>query len=224
LVKNDRRWFVPGVTEVKRDPKYWVDFNAWLVEGGLEIIHEWAHTYVAEHGTVGASDDAPVSDAKDKLILASRSEGQQLVFDLGEAAMRIEREVVLTDREVLEWLAIQRGMNVHDPKLEGLLTIRTQLRDAGMVEVLRHKLEGRRHVAFANQKANDRKEGEQTWQDLTAFRMAPGMVVATMKERRGKLAGTPRTSDVGSRKGCKVGGAIPGPGPFPHRDSDLLQS
>ena len=41
-MKNDRRWFVPGITEVKRDKEYWVDLYAWLVEGGLEIVHEWA--------------------------------------------------------------------------------------------------------------------------------------------------------------------------------------
>jgi hypothetical protein len=188
LVKNDRRWFVPQVTEAKKDSKYWVDFNAWLIDGGLEIIHQWAHDYVAEHGSVGAGDDAPISDAKNELVQSSRSEGQQLVFDLGEAAMRNETEVILTDREVRGWLSGERQMAANDPRLESLLTVRTQLRSAGMVEVARHKLRGVRHVALANQKAVNSTQqaiasmsqatSEGTWQVLVAFMKASREVVA----------------------------------------------
>jgi hypothetical protein len=201
-VKNDRRWFVPGVTEAKRDPAYWVDLNAWLVDGGLEIVHQWAYDYVAEHGAVGPGDDAPVSDAKNRLVQSSRSEGQQLVFDLGEAAMRrdsaevptevtTERDkaVVLTDRNVRAWLAVQRQMSTNDPRLESMLTVRTQLRAAGMAEVAQRKITGFRHVALANKKAveemaktpieqTSRTTYEQAvWNGFMAFKKEPRNVV-----------------------------------------------
>lgn len=95
LVKNDRRWLVPMVTEKKQASAYWVDINAWLVEEGLELIHAWAYKYVEEHGHVGPGDDAPASTAKEKLIKASRSDGQQLVFDLcqrQQEALRSHRQ------------------------------------------------------------------------------------------------------------------------------------
>jgi hypothetical protein len=159
LVKNDRRWFVPGVTETKRDAKYWLDLYAWLIEGGLEVIHEWAYDYVAKHGCVGPGDEAPASAAKERLIQSSRSEGQQLVFDLGAAAMeRDEKDepVVLTDRAVRDWVRQERQLTHNDSTLEGLMTIRTQLNDAGMMEVLQYTRRGARFAVFANQSAIER--------------------------------------------------------------------
>ncbi len=43
LVKNDRRWAIPEVTERKKPKEYWDTLNAWLVSGGLEAIHDWAY-------------------------------------------------------------------------------------------------------------------------------------------------------------------------------------
>jgi hypothetical protein len=37
---GDRRWFIPKVTGIKQQPRYWVSFNEWLIGGGLENIHD----------------------------------------------------------------------------------------------------------------------------------------------------------------------------------------
>ena len=176
LVKNDRRWFVPRVTEKKKTPAYWVEFNAWLVEGGLEIIHDWAHKYVAEHGHVGPGDDAPTSSAKEKLIKASRSDGQQLVFDLGLSVNESEKPYVLTDRTVRVWLCQKRGLNnLSDKTLESHATIRKELRSAGMTELDEVKVMGKRFSVFANSKAIDKArkaaaDGQEAVDDLPTWK------------------------------------------------------
>jgi hypothetical protein len=165
LVKGDRRWFVPKVSMAKQEVNYWVALNDWFVNGGLEIIHQWACDYVAEHGHVGPGDEAPTSEAKDELIKVSRSEGMQMVLDLGEAAMNCKffrdeagkvvttdevQPVVVTDRAIHHWLATTRDLRKNDPNLESLSTIRGMLRQSGMVGVCEYKTIGVRYAAFAN--------------------------------------------------------------------------
>lgn len=175
LVKGDRRWFVPKVTQEKQSPDYWVKFYEWLISGGLEIIHDWAYSCVAGNGSVSPAAEAPISAAKDELVKASRSEGMQMVLDLGEEAMNYKlvrvahgggpyveskpfqikrttevQPVVLTDRAVRTWLATTRKIKVDSPSLEGLLTIRGMLAQSGMTEVTEYKITGMRYMAFGN--------------------------------------------------------------------------
>jgi hypothetical protein len=157
MVKGDRRWFVPKVSEAKPSGGvgYWTELNAWLVSCGLEAVHDWAHDFVQEHGAVGSGDEAPTTMAKERMIETSRSEGQQMVFDLGELVAQSRTPLVVRDREVRSWLGTTRKLFESDPKLESMLTIRTVLKQAGLVEVLPGVTEGRRWVAFANQATLD---------------------------------------------------------------------
>jgi hypothetical protein len=157
LVKGDRRWLVPKVSSNKPGVEYWVGFNEWLITGGLEIIHEWAYDYVAEHGAVSAGDEAPTSDAKNRLIDLSLSEGVPLVLDLVTYAIMTRNEpIVVSDRQVRTWLGLKRnltGRHDEDTKLESRLTIRGLLREAGMTELGEYKSNGVRSFYFASPKA-----------------------------------------------------------------------
>jgi hypothetical protein len=180
LVKNDRRWFVPEVTEEKRDERYWLDLNAWLVGGGLEVIHQWAHEYIESHGAFSDGAIAPVSAAKEELIALSRSEGQQIVFDLGRAAMARKKPTVMWDRDVRAWLASARDINDTDPRLESLLTIREELENAGMKNVRKElanagmkMVQGKPWVALANAAAMALAD----WEKIKLCETAPVMVI-----------------------------------------------
>jgi hypothetical protein len=157
LVKGDRRWAVPKVTEQKRAPSYWIEFYSWLVDGGLEIIHQWAYDYVAEHGGVTTADEPPASEAKEKLIEISRSEGQDMIYELGKAALVTKSAIVLTDQSVRDWLSSERQLTNHaqNAKLESLLTIRKELKDSGMQEITNYKLDGKRFSAWGNPAATE---------------------------------------------------------------------
>lgn len=167
LIKGDRRWFVPKVTQEKQSPDYWVKFNEWLISGGLEIIHDWAYRCVAKNGSVSPAAEAPVSAAKDELVKTSLSEGMQMVLDLGEEAMNYKpykpfvegqpseryeevQPAVITDRDVRIWLAETREIKKDNPNLESLLTIRKMLVQSGLAEVAEYKVMGIRYTAFAN--------------------------------------------------------------------------
>jgi hypothetical protein len=80
LSVDDRRWFVPKVTDEKKNPAYWTKFNLWLEEeGGLGIIKAWAEEFVKKVGPVIRGDDAPWSVLKRQVIEEGYSPGQVLV-------------------------------------------------------------------------------------------------------------------------------------------------
>jgi hypothetical protein len=151
LVAGDRRWAVPKVTGNKKPEQYWIDFNDWLLRGGLECIHGWAYDYVENHSAISAAAEAPASKAKDHIIDVSRSEGQQMAYDLGAAISNSQEPLVVTDKAVREWVATTRGLEKSDPRLESPLTIRTELLNAGLQQVgEEQKTAGKRWRAYGN--------------------------------------------------------------------------
>ena len=80
LSSDDRRWFVPKVTEKKKNTTYWLEFNKWLKEqGGLGIIKQWAIDYVRVNNPVMKGEDAPWGSGKKEVIEEGYSEGQELI-------------------------------------------------------------------------------------------------------------------------------------------------
>ena len=107
-----------------------------------------------KHGAISAAAEAPASKAKDHLIDVSRSEGQQLAYDLGVAVANSETPIILTDRGARNWVAEVRQLATNDPRLETPLTIRTELINAGLQQVgEERKTRGRRWRAYANEAA-----------------------------------------------------------------------
>jgi ribosomal protein S17E len=87
MASEDRRWFVPGVTGSKLPAKYWTDFNEWLGNFGLEMIHHDLIEFARKHGPVSAGDEAPMSAAKRAMIEESKTEGCQLAEALAEKSV-----------------------------------------------------------------------------------------------------------------------------------------
>lgn len=82
LSADDRRWFVPKVTEEVRPRSYWSRLNDWLTnEGGLGIIKAWARQWCLDNAPVEAGATAPTSLAKIAMIDESLSPGLRLVGD-----------------------------------------------------------------------------------------------------------------------------------------------
>jgi hypothetical protein len=149
----DRRWLIPEVTDKLRPSEYWRTFNAWLVDEGLAIIHQWAIEYVEKHGVVADGEHAPMSEMKRRLIEDSQSEGQKLVRQLVEAGFEQikKKQFVFTDRDVRGWVMGHRGMDErHQQNLESLATIRETLTESGLVQLRMGKVRGLRTYFFAN--------------------------------------------------------------------------
>ena len=162
---EDRRWFVPGITEKKKPHSYWVAFNEWLSGDGLSIILHYLTEFAEEpDGYVLPGTDAPTTMAKMDLIEESMSEGQRLVLDLAQLAAERGQganpeKIVLTDRAVLEWVARKRGIEKDHPHMEGLATIASCLKKGGLTMVDRKfKSHGVRFRAFVNFDVTEDKE------------------------------------------------------------------
>lgn len=82
LSADDRRWFVPKVTEEKQESGYWAGLNKWLgEEGGLGIIKRWAGEWLAKNDGVLKGADAPWSETKGEVVTEGYSPGMTLVAD-----------------------------------------------------------------------------------------------------------------------------------------------
>jgi hypothetical protein len=102
LSADDRRWFVPEVTEEKRTKEYWNELNRWLEEGGLGIVLRYCREWLAENAAVERSEAAPWSRQKEAVVKEGYSPGMTLVsefLDQVEDAMRQDRP------ETRDWLA-----------------------------------------------------------------------------------------------------------------------
>jgi hypothetical protein len=154
LDDGDRRWLVPRVVEEQRSEGWWKEFYAWLNGDGLPTIAAWAEAYVVKYGAVRTGEHAPMTTAKEDVIAESRSDGQRLAFELAQAAMAQQRQIVLRVDEVRAWVARERSMEINDHRVEKLRTLRKALRDGGMIGPLtpdgRISIDGRRQGLVAN--------------------------------------------------------------------------
>ena len=142
LSQDDRRWFVPKVTDDPHSLGFWQTFNAWLEkEGGLGIIKAWCleqadldPKMVVPRGAV-----APMSDAKKEVIQEGYSEAMRVTFQLmseiKDDVEKAEKEGddrirVVWDTELVSMVKakIYKGKTQY---LERPLTLRKVARSAG---------------------------------------------------------------------------------------------
>jgi hypothetical protein len=81
LPDDDRRWFVPKVTEEKLPLTYWIGLNSWLATVGLPVIRQWANNFLERNDPVESGAHAPDSSAKRKMVEEAYSPGMSLVAD-----------------------------------------------------------------------------------------------------------------------------------------------
>jgi hypothetical protein len=129
LDDEDRRWFVPTVTESKKPPAWWEGFYQWFESDGLRIILSWALDRVANGQPVRTGDHAPWSKRKRMISEESRSEGQKLAVELAEHLATLDRRIVVRTRDIRAWIARKRGLmrgpdpDLGHPRLERPATI-----------------------------------------------------------------------------------------------------
>ena len=134
LSSDDRRWFVPMVTEEKKDADYWERLNEWLEkEGGLSIIKWWAEAWVKENGSVLRGSPAPWSALKKEVVEEGYSPGQELVaaFLHRIKEEKADERVIIMDTDLVRLIR----MVVHEGRLsqyqERPLTVRKVAKSQG---------------------------------------------------------------------------------------------
>jgi hypothetical protein len=144
LTMDDRRWFVPKVTEKKKPPKYWTDLNRWLTEeAGLRIIRHWADDWLTKNEAVQGGSSAPWSELKKEIVEEGYSNGQILVArtldrfrsaidgedpDLREKLERAghlrDDQMIVLDEDFVELIKTVIYDGRHNDRIERPLTIR----------------------------------------------------------------------------------------------------
>ena len=109
LDKEDRRWFVPTVSESVKPREWWNDLYRWLRGDGTGVILCWAQDYVKGGNHVQTGDRAPGSARKEQIVEGSRSEGQNLANALAEHLRDWPEPVILRIGDIRGWIAVHRG-------------------------------------------------------------------------------------------------------------------
>ena len=177
LDDEDRRWMVPGVTEILKPEEWWRELHHWLKGDGLSSIAWWASEFVEKYGAVVTGRHAPMTSAKRAVINESRSDGQRLAYELAERIAAMDEQVVLRVDRVREWVASERQLTVSDKILEKPLTLRKALKAGGLLEPKkfaekpdsRMKIEGGWQYVVANFVI----ESDQTWGDIKEYYKEP---------------------------------------------------
>lgn len=138
LSMDDRRWFVPKITDEKRQAAYWEGLNQWLMEeGGLGIIRWWAEEWIKEHGAVETGSAAPWSELKKQIVEEGYSPGQALVANTLDAIKRqveageLPPDTFVIDMQLIELIRNQLWEGRHNDRLERPATVRTVAKSCG---------------------------------------------------------------------------------------------
>lgn len=136
LSSDDRRWFVPGITNEKQEEGFWSSFNNWLDnEGGLSNIAQWAKLWVIDAKAVRPGETAPKSKAKDEMIFESFSPGMVLVAEnLDRWKKQLDAEGrfgFTTDQIMIDMIKNTIHGGKHSDHLEKPSTIRKLAKDRG---------------------------------------------------------------------------------------------
>lgn len=136
LPNDDRRWYVPKVTEKKQPSKYWSEFNLWLKEkGGLNIIRWYADEWIEEHGGVHQGDPAPDSKLKKEIVEEGLSTG-----------LRIVAQTLDTIKETLESTSEDDMKRVKDWRERGWVSdLGAFVLDTTLVDLIKAELYDGRH-------------------------------------------------------------------------------
>ena len=139
LSSEDRRWFIPKVTEKKKSPSYWVGFFDWLnCKGGLGAIRWWCDMYVNDPSHVVMSgEDAPWTSVKQEVVEEGKSASEKYLIDvLKNIKYILGEEDEHAKKKKNEWR--EKGYLINDE--EGVFTLDTELQ-----EVLKHKFYNGHH-------------------------------------------------------------------------------
>lgn len=134
LSMDDRRWFLPYVTEEKRSQSYWSKLNNWLTrEGGLNIIAQWAFDWLKENERVQLGAPAPWSAVKQEAIEEGLSQGSLFISEFLD---KIKEEmdgkpIILLDKDLVDLIKQQVHGGRETDYLEKPLTIRRLAKSKG---------------------------------------------------------------------------------------------
>ena len=145
IKKEDRRWYVPRITEERKPEKYWISFNSWLKYGGLGAIIHWASGY-GEYFRPG--EHAPASLRKLEMIEDSESDSWKEARILGGAIMEFGPAIAVPMRDIMVYLRSKTKREIHESDAE----IRKAMRGEGVFIIPeRIKIDGANQYVSGNE-------------------------------------------------------------------------
>lgn len=138
LAEDDRRWFIPKISELKQTSTYWIKLNKWLEhEGGLNIIRWWCDEWLKVNSPVMKGESAPMSVLKAEIVEEGYSPGQALTARvLDQIKLQVEAgelppTTFVLDTALVELVKTTIYEGRHNDRLERPATLRQVARARG---------------------------------------------------------------------------------------------
>lgn len=132
----DRRWYIPGVTEVRWPDSRFDELLDWLDAGGISII-KWYFDHYNDY--VRSGEKAPKSGKKTEIVESARSPATNRCFDLAYKIRESGEPIAIGDKDLHAWLRAIIPDKIYDSSLE----LRKALKSKGLVEAKGIVNEGR---------------------------------------------------------------------------------
>jgi len=134
---EDRRWFIPTVTEQRWPDKRFIDLHKWLKGGGLKFIHQWAKDFEDESGLsyVGTEEHAPMTTRKREVIDEGKSEYMLLAEYVIEAIANSDKPLAITPADVYTSVTTTQNQRRFGRLFDSVRDVRKRMLEMGLVEV-----------------------------------------------------------------------------------------
>ena len=124
---DDRRWFVPRVSEEKRPNDFWIELNDWLKnEGGHAKIKWWLADWLVKNGgPVLEGAESPSSTLKEEMNYEQSSDGQKFIINLlDRIRAEVKGDIILLDTDLVAAIRDHVHEGRATDRLEKPMTVR----------------------------------------------------------------------------------------------------
>ena len=190
LSVDDRRWFVPKVTEIRKPAEFWKALNQWLtLHGGLGKIKHWCEEQAKNpENLFFKGETAPMSEAKKEVIEEAFSPGMKFIADILRDLKEDhpDEPIYILDGELHRVLTQVFYQGKQTDRLEKALTLRKVAKSLGW-HVREEKIQARvwGDIESRNAKviSNDPLVENMSWSALAQLKPMPLIEYASKKVR-----------------------------------------
>jgi hypothetical protein len=140
IENEDRRWFIPRLTETSWPREKWIEFRKWANSGGVAMVYDWAINDWDDY--VGEAEEAPGSELKNDIIEDAKSEVMRKAVQAAAEIAKHPAPVVVNSNDLISAI-IQSSMRTGDTHL---LVLREMTKRSGLVFDLGYALDNGRKV------------------------------------------------------------------------------
>jgi hypothetical protein len=158
LAAEDRRWFVPRLSETMWPKERFEKLRLWLGDGGLGEIKYWAEQQAADF-YVSPGAQAPLTLKKEEVVAESWSDAAKIIVDCAQVIALSSTPQTVSVRGMKDYARRKVDERVNETEQE---IVSLMKRHGGLVRLERLRVNGQFESIWGNEAAKARVDGMPT--------------------------------------------------------------